>query len=65
MTEAQRAYLLTLCLQAKEPFRPDLTKAEASRMIDQLKQKAGAGSVRESRHRYLTMTQMVLGEGLR
>jgi hypothetical protein len=38
MTGAQASYLKTLCEEAGEPFEEGLTKAEASRRIDQLKQ---------------------------
>jgi hypothetical protein len=42
MTGAQVSYLTTLCEQAKiEPPRDDLSKAEASKMIDELKAKLG------------------------
>ena len=43
MTGAQASYLKTLSEQAHEPkaFDPDLDKAEASKRIDQLKQKQG------------------------
>lgn len=38
MTGAQASYLTTLCEQAKvDPPRDDLTKADASKMIDDLK----------------------------
>ena len=38
MTGAQASYLTTLCEQAKiDPPRDDLSKADASKMIDQLK----------------------------
>lgn len=42
MTGAQASYLKTLCEQAGTPekFRVDLTKAEASKMIDQMREKA-------------------------
>ena len=42
MTGAQASYLKTLSEQAHEPeaFRDDLTKAEASKRIDDLKQRA-------------------------
>lgn len=43
MTGAQASYLKTLCEEAGEPFNPDLTKAEASKMIDALQQKTGRG----------------------
>lgn len=41
MTGAQASYLKTLCEEASETFDPDLTKAEASKRIDALKQKTG------------------------
>jgi hypothetical protein len=43
MTGAQASYLKTLSEEAKEPaaFDPDLDKAEASKRIDALRQKAG------------------------
>jgi hypothetical protein len=43
MTGAQASYLKTLSEQAHEPkaFDPKLDKAEASKRIDQLKQKQG------------------------
>ena len=36
MTGAQRSYLKTLSEEAKEPFDDNLTKAEASKRIDEL-----------------------------
>jgi hypothetical protein len=42
MTGAQASYLTTLCEEAKvEPPADDLTKAQASQMIDELKEKLG------------------------
>src|SRR6476660_5161853 len=43
MTGAQASYLRTLCEQAGAPeaYQDDLTKAEASRRIDALRQQAG------------------------
>ncbi|WP_242139308.1 DUF3072 domain-containing protein [Sphingomonas sp. TREG-RG-20F-R18-01] len=42
MTGAQASYLTTLCEEAKvEAPSADLSKAEASKMIDELKQKLG------------------------
>jgi hypothetical protein len=42
MTGAQTSYLRTLCEEAKvEPPAPGLTKAEASKMIDELKARLG------------------------
>jgi hypothetical protein len=43
MTGAQASYLKTLCEEAKEPFDGSLTKAEASRRIDELQGKTGRG----------------------
>ncbi|EKS71458.1 MULTISPECIES: DUF3072 domain-containing protein [Caballeronia] len=43
MTGAQASYLKTLCEEAKEPFDETLTKADASRRIDELQQKTGRG----------------------
>jgi Protein of unknown function (DUF3072) len=43
MTGAQASYLKTLSDQAGEPFDEDLTKAEASRRIDQLQSTTGRG----------------------
>ena len=46
MTGAQASYLKTLSEEAREPFDPDLTKAEASRRIDELQEKTGRGRSR-------------------
>ena len=43
MTGAQRSYLKTLSEEAKEEFDDKLTKAEASKRIDELQQKTGRG----------------------
>jgi hypothetical protein len=43
MTAAQASYLKTLSDQAGEPFKEDLTKAEASRRIDELQERTGRG----------------------
>ncbi|PWS35144.1 DUF3072 domain-containing protein [Falsiroseomonas bella] len=43
MTGAQASYLKTLCEEAGEAFDPGLTKAEASRRIDELQEKTGRG----------------------
>jgi hypothetical protein len=40
MTGAQRSYLKTLSDEANVPFEEDLTKAEASKRIDQLRQRS-------------------------
>jgi hypothetical protein len=43
MTGAQQSYLHTLASEAKEPVDDDLTKAEASKKIDELQEKTGRG----------------------
>lgn len=43
MTGAQASYLQTLCEQAKVDFDEDLTKAEASKRIEELQEKTGRG----------------------
>lgn len=43
MTGAQRSYLKTLSDEAKEPFDENLTKADASKRIDELQHKTGRG----------------------
>ncbi|MBA3779828.1 MAG: DUF3072 domain-containing protein [Chloroflexi bacterium] len=43
MTGAQKSYLKTLSDQAGEPFDENLSKADASRRIDELQQKTGRG----------------------
>ncbi len=43
MTGAQRSYLSTLCEEAKEEFDENLSKAEASKRIDELQEKTGRG----------------------
>jgi hypothetical protein len=44
MTGAQRSYLHTLAEEAKEDVEDELTKAEASRKIDELQEKTGRGT---------------------
>ena len=44
MTGAQRSYLKTLSEEAKVEFDENLTKAEASKRIDELQQKTGRGA---------------------
>jgi len=44
MTGAQRSYLTTLIEEAKEEFDENLTKAEASKRIEELQQKTGRGA---------------------
>jgi hypothetical protein len=43
MTGAQRSYLKTLSEEAKEPFDDQLSKADASRRIDELQARTGRG----------------------
>jgi hypothetical protein len=43
MTGAQESYLRTLASEAGEEVEPNLTKAEASKRIDELQQKTGRG----------------------
>ena len=40
MTAAQRSYLETLCHDTGETFDQNLTKAEASKLIDELRQRS-------------------------
>jgi hypothetical protein len=41
MTGAQASYLKTLCEEAGEPFDAGLTKAQASKRIDELRARTG------------------------
>ena len=41
MTEAQRSYLHTLAEETGEEVRDDMTKAEASETIEELRKKSG------------------------
>jgi hypothetical protein len=43
MTGAQASYLKTLCEEAGEPFDETLSKADASRKIDELQASTGRG----------------------
>jgi hypothetical protein len=43
MTGAQESYLNTLASEAGEEIEPDLTKAEASKRIDEFQEKTGRG----------------------
>lgn len=43
MTGAQESYLHTLATEAGETVEPDLSKAEASKRIDELQDKTGRG----------------------
>jgi Protein of unknown function (DUF3072) len=44
MTGAQKSYLKTLCEEARQPFDEGLSKAEASRRIDELQAVTGRGA---------------------
>ena len=44
MTGAQASYLQTLSQEAGEPFDETLSKADASRRIDELQRSTGRGS---------------------
>ena len=44
MTGPQRSYLKTLCQEAGEEFDETLTKAAASKRIDELRAKTGRGA---------------------
>ena len=44
MTGPQRSYLNTLAREAGEPPVPDMTKAEASKKIEELQQRTGRGT---------------------
>ena len=43
MTGAQRSYLHTLAEEAGEPVEDELSKAEASKRIDELQERTGRG----------------------
>ena len=47
MTGAQASYLRTLSQEANEPFDETLSKAEASKRIDELQAKTGRGRPKE------------------
>jgi hypothetical protein len=44
MTGAQASYLKTLCEETGEDFDQNLTKAEASKRIDELQRRTGRGA---------------------
>ena len=50
MTGAQRSYLKTLCEEARVDFDENLTKAEASRRIDELQHRTGRGLEHKREH---------------
>ena len=43
MTGPQASYLQTLCREAGQEFDPGLTKAQASKLIDELQERTGRG----------------------
>ena len=43
MTGAQHSYLQTLCQEAGQEMPENLSKADASKLIDELQQKTGRG----------------------
>lgn len=43
MTGPQASYLQTLCREAGVDFDPDLTKSDASKLIDELQARTGRG----------------------
>src|SRR5256885_10264497 len=49
MTGAQESYLHTLAQEAGEPVEDELTKAEASKKIDELQEKTGRGAQASTR----------------
>lgn len=49
MTGAQDSYVHTLARQAGEEVPDEMTKAEASRKIDELREKAGVGDAPKKR----------------
>ena len=53
MTESQDSYVHTLAQEAGQSISEDMTKAEASKKIDELQKKTGRGKKRR-RHRSTT-----------
>ena len=51
MTGVQDSYLHTLAREAGEPLDENMTKAEASKKIDELQEKTGRGKPRQTRRR--------------
>ncbi len=43
MTGPQASYLQTLCREAGQEFNPQLSKADASKLIDELQARTGRG----------------------
>ena len=48
MTAAQASYLQTLCQEAGEEFDAGMSKADASRRIDELQERTGRGQTSAS-----------------
>ena len=48
MTGAQQSYLQTLCQEAGQEMPQNLSKADASKLIDELQQKTGRGQPPDS-----------------
>jgi hypothetical protein len=48
MTGAQKSYFKTLSDEANEPFDENLTKAEASKRIEELQERTGRGQGNQS-----------------
>ena len=48
MTSSQASYLQTLCQEAGEEFDEGLSKADASRRIDELQERTGRGGAAAS-----------------
>jgi Protein of unknown function (DUF3072) len=44
MTGAQASYLKTLCEEAGDAFDPSMSKADASKKIDELQERTGRGT---------------------
>jgi len=52
MTGPQISYLQTLCREAEEKFDPSLTKAEASKKIDELQARTGCANPPDARFNF-------------
>jgi hypothetical protein len=57
MTGAQKSYLKTLCEEAHETFDESLTKAQASKRIDELQERTGRGAADQGK------TQQTVNQG--
>src|SRR3954468_6805880 len=63
MTGPQRSYLQTLCREAKEDFDDSLTKAEASKRIEELQAKTRGGKNGSRPRRFFERTNRSRVEG--